>query len=95
MPRQLSKTITTRKLRHLKPPPRLQLDQKSSFAIYDPPRLFTGISNTHPNNEENSPFDELSFLSASVNRAMAFSSLLDMTTFGRSERNWEIWKRTQ
>jgi len=55
---------------------------ESNFVIYDHPSLyFIGILNTHPNNEENSPFDELSFLSASVNRAMAFSSLLDMLIF--------------
>lgn len=33
----------------------------------------------HPNSEEKNPLDEFSFLSASDSRAMAFSSLLDMT----------------
>lgn len=39
---------------------------------------------THPNNDEKNPLDELSFLSASDSRAIAFSSLLDMA--GRDDK---------
>jgi hypothetical protein len=41
---------------------------------------FSTLRSTHPNNDEKNPLDELSFLSASDIRAIAFSSLVDIAS---------------
>lgn len=46
-----------------------------------------GFLIAYPNNDEKKPLDELSFLSASDSRAMAFSSLLPMSTVSQNKRS--------
>lgn len=48
---------------------------------------------THPNNEEKNPLEGLSFFSASASRAMAFSSLLAMSSTLREDRYGTVTRR--